>query len=91
MRLFFMIFREFSRNLIMQRFLVILIACSSAVVAEVSQSRRFYLQARASTLDPKVRAHPEIGFLLEKDGKAQDVQHACVDTRCPRKASSSSG
>lgn len=37
--------------------------------------------ARASVIDPKVRAHPEILSLLEKDGKPQDLEHASVDTR----------
>lgn len=71
---------------IMQRFLPILSALifsASAVSGEISKARRFDVQARASIIDPKVRAHPEIGFLLEKDGKPQDIQHACVDTRVP--------
>ena len=42
---------------------------------------RFELKARASEIDRKAREHPEIGFVFEKDGKPQDVQHACVDTR----------
>lgn len=33
--------------------------------------------ARASQIDPRTRAYPEIDFLLEKDGKAADLQHAC--------------
>ncbi len=37
---------------------------------------------RASEIDPRVRAHPEIGFLIDGDqGKPADVQHASVDTR----------
>ena len=43
--------------------------------------KRYDLTARASVLDSRVKAHPEIDFLLEKDGKPQDLQHACVDTR----------
>jgi len=44
---------------------------------------KFDLTARASEIDPGAKAHPEIGFLLEKDGKPQDVEHASVDTRVP--------
>src|SRR5258708_35136779 len=43
--------------------------------------KRYELSARASGIDPRARAHPEIDFLLEKDGKPQDVEHASVDTR----------
>ncbi|MGC4121938.1 MAG: hypothetical protein QM765_46620 [Myxococcales bacterium] len=32
-------------------------------------------------IDPRCKPHPEINFLLEKDGKPQDVEHASVDTR----------
>ena len=39
------------------------------------------LTVRASDVDRRVRAHPEIGFLLESNGKPADVQHASVDTR----------
>jgi len=43
--------------------------------------QRYKLQARASVIDPAAGQHPEIGFVFEQDGKAQDVQHASVDTR----------
>lgn len=43
--------------------------------------QRYQLTARASEIDPRVQAHPEINFLLEKDGKPQDVEQASVDTR----------
>lgn len=43
--------------------------------------QRYHLQARASELDPRVKAHPEIDFVLEKDGKPADIEHASVDTR----------
>ncbi|MFM8494322.1 MAG: hypothetical protein ACKOEM_02190 [Planctomycetia bacterium] len=35
--------------------------------------QRYHLQARASELDPRVKAHPEIDFVLEKDGKPADI------------------
>jgi hypothetical protein len=41
----------------------------------------YHITARASEIDKRVKAHPEINFLLEKDGKPQDVEHAMVDTR----------
>ncbi len=43
--------------------------------------RRYEFKARASQIDERARAHPEIGFLFEKDGKPQDIENACVDTR----------
>jgi hypothetical protein len=43
--------------------------------------QRYELTARASRVDPRVLPHPEIGFLIEKDGKPQDTENASVDTR----------
>ncbi len=43
--------------------------------------QRYEITARASEIDPRCKAHPEIGFLLEKDGKPQDTEGAAVDTR----------
>lgn len=43
--------------------------------------QRYVLKARASEIDPLARSHPEISFVFEKDGKAQDTQNAMVDTR----------
>ncbi len=45
------------------------------------QPQRYEFSQRASVIDRRVRAYPEIGFLLEKDWKPADVQHASVDTR----------
>lgn len=45
------------------------------------QPQLYKFQERASVIDPRVRAHPEIDFFLEKDGKPADLQHAAVDTR----------
>jgi hypothetical protein len=45
--------------------------------------QRYVLTARASEIDPLAKAHPEIEFLFEKDGKPADQQHASVDTRVP--------
>jgi hypothetical protein len=44
-------------------------------------AKRYELTARASVIDPRVQAHPEINFLIEKDGKPQDTEQASVDTR----------
>src|SRR4051812_42297950 len=44
-------------------------------------AKRYELTARASEIDSRVTAHPEINFLLEKDGKPADTEQACVDTR----------
>lgn len=46
-----------------------------------STPQQYRLTARASEIDAAARPHPEIDFVFEKDGKPQDVQHACVDTR----------
>lgn len=44
--------------------------------------QRYQLTARASEVDSRVKAHPEIGFLIDtKDGKPADMQQAAVDTR----------
>ncbi len=43
--------------------------------------KRYELSARASEIDPRAQAHPEIDFVFEgKDGKPADVQNASVDT-----------
>lgn len=44
--------------------------------------RQYKLIARASRIDPRVKAHPEINFLITtKSGKPADIEHAAVDTR----------
>lgn len=44
--------------------------------------QRYNVKARASEIDPRVKAHPEIGFLIDTpDGKPADIQHASLDTR----------
>lgn len=45
------------------------------------QPQRYEFTARASELDPRVKAHPEISFNLESKGKPADVENASVDTR----------
>lgn len=42
----------------------------------------YKLTARASEIDSRVKAHPEINFLIVNNkGKPADIQHASVDTR----------
>lgn len=36
---------------------------------------------RASVIDPRAKSHPEINYILEKDGKPRDTMTASVDTR----------
>ena len=45
--------------------------------------RRYEFSARASAIDPRVRPHPEIDFVLDRGGKPADVENASVDTRVP--------
>lgn len=71
--------------------LAILIACQCVSQTAVAQSdftfptgkkQHFKLSARASEIDSRVKAHPEIDFLITaKNGKPADVQQASVDTR----------
>jgi len=47
-----------------------------------AEGPHFHFKVRASEIDPKVKAHPEIGFVLQdKKGRAQDLQNASVDVR----------
>lgn len=41
------------------------------------KSNYLEFSARASSIDPRVKAYPEIDFLIDKDGKPADLQHAC--------------
>tara|TARA_R110002073_G_scaffold56905_8_gene144749 strand:+ start:3222 stop:4217 length:996 start_codon:yes stop_codon:yes gene_type:complete len=44
--------------------------------------QHYKFSTRASEIDSRVKAHPEINFLIETDkGKPADTQHASVDTR----------
>jgi hypothetical protein len=47
------------------------------------QPQRYEFVARASQIDPRVRPHPELEFVLEKGGKPADTEHASLDTRVP--------
>jgi len=60
--------------------LVVTLAATAAL-AQRGQPQRFEFSFRASELDPRVQAHPEVGFVLEKNGKPDDLERASVDTR----------
>jgi len=64
------------------------VTCGHFALAEqlVSNQKRYQLQARASTIDRRVRSHPEIKFVLETaSGMPADVQNAIVDTSVPQR------
>ena len=63
--------------------LVMLVAPLVAAADAAAEPTRRVLTARASALDDRTRPHPEIGFVFEKDGKPQDLQHASVDSAVP--------
>lgn len=56
-------------------------AAEMPLVFDDADPRRYGLKARASVVDARAKAHPEISFVFEKDGKPQDMQNASVDTR----------
>jgi len=56
-------------------------AVDAAKAYQDATPKRYDLSQRASVIDSRAKPHPEIEFLFEKDGKPQDLQHACVDTR----------
>lgn len=66
---------------------VVVLSAASAAFAQTPMQfddpnpQRYSLSARASQIDPATRPHPENGFVFEKDGKPQDTEHGCVDTR----------
>ena len=61
--------------------------CGQASAAEAPlafndpKPQRYELAARASQIDPRARAHPEIDFVFDQAGKPADTEHATVDTR----------
>lgn len=58
--------------------------CSAAeepFVFDDPKPRMYHLSERASKIDPRCKDHPEINFVLEKDGRPRDTMSAAVDTR----------
>src|SRR5436190_23122221 len=56
-------------------------AADSPLLFADPHPQRYELSARASRIDPRARAHPEIDFVFEKGGKPADLEHASLDTR----------
>lgn len=69
----------------MKNLLMLLALMVSTAGAELSYNdpspQRYEFKVRASDLDGRVKPHPEIGFVLEKNGKPADTEVASVDTR----------
>ena len=71
----------------MRTFLTLFLIASIAPVFAATDSdapnpQKYVIEKRASEIDPRARAHPEINFVCaDAKGKAKDLQHAVVDTR----------
>lgn len=65
------------------RLLLALTLSATAAPYNDPAPKRYDFASRAGNIDPRAKSHPAIGFVLEKDGVPQDIQHACVDTRAP--------
>lgn len=67
------------------RFLLVFSTAAFAADAPLSFNdptpKRYELSARASVIDSRAKAYPEIEFVFEKGGKPADSQNASVDTR----------
>ena len=61
--------------------IIVVLFLTQFTMLRADDPKRYELTARASLIDSRAKAHPEIGFVFEKDGKPQDVQHAFVDAR----------
>jgi len=69
----------------MNRIVLFLLTLSSPLLAQSlhfddPKPQRYEFTARASEIDKRVQAHPEINFVLESKGKPADVENASVDT-----------
>ena len=56
-------------------------AADAPLTFKDANPQRYEFTARASEIDTRARAHPEIDFVFEKGGKPADVENASVDTR----------
>lgn len=64
--------------------LAVILTTSSHGFSQDTLSTRQTFSQRASNIDPRVKAYPEINFLLEtSSGKPADIQHASVDIGVP--------
>jgi len=66
---------------LLSNFLAVTVLAQNAPAKQNSKPQLYTLSARASEIDSRVKAHPEINFFLEKDGKPADLERAAVDTR----------
>ena len=57
------------------------LAADAPLTFKDPKPQRYEFTARASAIDPRAKAHPEIEFNFEKAGKPADVENASVDTR----------
>ena len=57
------------------------IAADSTLQFNDPSPKTYKLKARASQIDPRCKEYPNIDFVFEKGGKAQDWENASVDTR----------
>ena len=62
-------------------FTTVVFAADAPLTFTDTAPKRYELTARASIIDPRAKAHPEIDFAFEKGGKPADVENASVDTR----------
>ena len=63
---------------------LVLFVAASTLRAVEPVPQRYEFALRASEIDPRARAHPQIHFVFRNaDGKVADLQHAAVDTRVP--------
>jgi len=60
---------------------IIATAADASLAFNDPNPQRYDLAARASQIDPRAKAHPEIEFVFEKAGKPADTERASVDTR----------
>jgi len=61
--------------------LAVMVRAEEAPAYRDSKPQKYELSVRASDIDKRVQAHPEINFFLEKEGKPADLERAAVDTR----------
>ena len=59
----------------------LIFAAEAPLTFKDAKPQRYEFTARASAIDPRAQAHPEIDFVFEKGGKPADMENASVDTR----------
>lgn len=69
------------KNLLWLFFVVSYLSAEEVLIYSDAHPQAYHATVRASTIDSRCAAHPEINFVLERDGKPADVENADVDTR----------